>query len=247
MRKKIIAGNWKMNHGPKAAEDFLKEFSPLLSPHLEWVIFPPYVTIQKVKELLKERPVKVGGQNCHTEINGAFTGEVSVPMLAELGCEYVLIGHSERRQYFGETNESCATKISMATQYDLVPMYCVGESGEERKSNQTELVLKSQLEHGLKKWNPNSPLVLAYEPVWAIGTGVVATPTMAEEAHRFIRSTLAQIAGSQRAAEIQILYGGSVKPDNSMELASRPNIDGFLVGGASLTAKSFAQIGQIPL
>ncbi len=251
MRQKIIAGNWKMNHGPKEAEAFVKEFLPLVqmtqSPSLEWVIFPPYVTIPKVKELLEQSQVKYGAENCHEAESGAYTGEISASMLEQLKCHYTLIGHSERRQLFGETSEKCAKKIKVLIAHGITPMYCVGETQSERDENKTSSILIAQMKAGLVLWDPNTPLVIAYEPVWAIGTGKVATPAMAEEAHRIIRTQLTESFGATKAATICILYGGSVKPDNSVELSQQPNIDGFLVGGASLTAKSFAQIGQIPL
>lgn len=238
-----------MNHGPKEAEKFLSEFQALAqrSAALEWVIFPPYVTLPAVKAKLSGSFVKFGGQNCHELPSGAYTGEVSAIMLAELGCQYTLVGHSERRQYFGETNQSCAKKIKILIESGITPMYCVGETQKERDENKTTQVLSQQIKDGLALWDSSQPLVVAYEPVWAIGTGKVATPQMAEDAHKMIRQYLTEKVGVTRAAEICILYGGSVKPDNSAELAMQPNIDGFLVGGASLVAKSFAQIGQIPL
>jgi triosephosphate isomerase len=169
-------------------------------------------------------------------------------MLREVGASYVLVGHSERRQIFKENDELCSKKVKALIEQGLIPMLCVGETQAERDQDQTRTVLERQLTAGLKLWNKDTPLTIAYEPVWAIGTGKVATPQMAEAAHAQVRQILGAItASANRAAEIQILYGGSVKPDNSRELIGLPNIDGFLVGGASLAPKSFAQIGQIPL
>lgn len=249
MRKKIIAGNWKMHFSPTETEKFLNELAPLLENKagLEWVVFPPAVSLSKTKEKLSKSFIKYGAQNCHQADKGAFTGEISTAMLAELGCQYCLVGHSERRQYFNESNLNCSLKIKALNDRGIIPLYCVGETLQEREEGKTADVLVSQVSEGLKNWNPAEPLVIAYEPVWAIGTGKVASPQQAEEAHKIIRQTLNEKFGALRSAEISILYGGSVKPENSQELSLLPNIDGFLVGGASMIAKSFAQIGQIPL
>jgi triosephosphate isomerase (TIM) len=250
MRKKLFAANWKMNLGPKEASSFCKEFLKLVSPDAskDWVLFPAAIALTTVAENLKGSTVKFGGQNCYFEEKGAFTGETSPGMFRECGASYILVGHSERRQIFGETDQSCAKKIKLIIDNGLIPMLCVGETQEERDKDQTQAVLERQLTEGLKLWNKSTPMTIAYEPVWAIGTGKVATPAMAEQAHVEIRKILAKIVGgANRAAEIQILYGGSVKPDNSREMIGLPNIDGFLVGGASMVPKSFAQIGQIPL
>lgn len=249
MRKKIIAGNWKMNMGPKEADSFLSQFLTLVDPnaHQDWVLFPPYVTLPSVASKLKNNFIKLGAQNCHFESKGAFTGEISLNMLKEVGCHYVLVGHSERRQLFGETDLTCAQKIKSIEEASLIPMLCVGETQSERDEKKTNEVLKKQVVEGLKHWTKSSTLTLAYEPVWAIGTGKVATPPMVEEAHAVIRRLLSELSSPSLAGEIRILYGGSVKPDNKAELALLPNVDGFLVGGASLEPKSFAQIGQLPL
>lgn len=238
-----------MNLGPEKAKAFVDEFLSLVSPssNAEWVLFPPVISIPAVAEKLRGSFIKWGGQNCYFEAAGAFTGEISVAMLKEAGCSYVLVGHSERRQLFAETDEVCAKKIRAVVEQGLTPMFCVGETQSERDAQETDQVLRKQIFAGLNQWSRESPLVVAYEPVWAIGTGKVATPKMADEAHAEIRRLLTEKCGPERAAAIQILYGGSVKPENSAELAAFPNIDGFLVGGASLMAKSFAQIGQIPL
>jgi triosephosphate isomerase len=253
MRKKIIAGNWKMNHGPKAAESFLTEFLKLVEPNagLEWVLIPPSISLtlvaQKLNGSTHHAHVKFGAQNCHFEKSGAFTGEIAPVMLQEIGCHYALVGHSERRQLFFETDATCSKKVRALNDVGIIPMLCVGETQEERDKNRTNEVLTRQVLESLSSWSPEQPLVIAYEPVWAIGTGKVATPQMADVAHATIRALITERAGQKRSSEIQILYGGSVKPDNSKELAMFPNIDGFLVGGASLIPKTFAQIGQIPL
>jgi triosephosphate isomerase (TIM) len=249
MRKKIFAGNWKMHQGPKEATAFVKEFLEFVAPdpHREWVIFPPAVSLSALQNSLKGSFLKYGAQNCHFELKGAFTGEISAPMLKELGCGYAMVGHSERRQLFGETDASCAKKIKTLCESGIVPMLCIGESQKERDEEKTLEVLRRQVSESLSLWDPAHSLVIAYEPVWAIGTGRVATPAQAEEVHLAVRKMLLERFGAQRASEIAILYGGSVKPDNCRELAALPNIDGFLVGGASLAAKSFAQIGEIPL
>jgi triosephosphate isomerase len=250
VRKKIFAANWKMHLGPKEAADFCDEFLKITSPdpHREWVVFPPSISLTTLQKSFKASFVKYGGQNCYFETKGAFTGEISPGMLKEVGATYCLVGHSERRQLFGDTDEICAKKIKLLLETGLIPMYCVGETQKERDSEQTHQVLKRQLTAGLSTWASAMPLTIAYEPIWAIGTGKVATPQMAEQAHNEIRQILTELTqDTQRTAEIQILYGGSVKPDNSRELIALPNIDGFLVGGASLQPKTFAQIGQLPL
>jgi triosephosphate isomerase len=253
MRKKIIAGNWKMNHGPKATVEFIDEFLRIceLKPMAEWVLFPPFTSLPALAQKLNiqgSHPfVRYGAQNCHFEKSGAFTGEISPLMLSELGCAYTLVGHSERRQLFNETNLLCSKKIQGLTHAGVTPLLCVGETQAERDSNLTSQVLKTQIFESLRDWVKDSPLVIAYEPVWAIGTGKVATPIQADEAHQMVRGFISEIAGQKRAAEMQILYGGSVKPENARELSMFPNIDGFLVGGASLSPKTFAQIGQMPL
>ncbi len=249
MRKSIFAGNWKMQMGPHEATKYLNEFIPQIHPDKsrEWIIFAPFVSLPTLQNNLKNTPIKWGGQNCHHEPKGAFTGEISAPMLKELDCQYGLVGHSERRQFFGETDKSCALKIKALLESDITPMLCVGETQKERDGGMTQEIIKSQIEQGLEYGDPLRPLVIAYEPVWAIGTGKVATAGMAEEVHVFIRKVLSSKFGQERAGQIQILYGGSVKPENCRELIALPNIDGFLIGGASLTAKSFAQIGLIPL
>lgn len=238
-----------MYHGQKEASAFMGEFKAGLvtDAQREIVIFPPMLLIHDLVKLSSGTPIKIGSQNIHFEKQGAFTGEVSASQVKETGCQYALIGHSERRQYFNETSIDCGKKIAAASAVGLIPMYCIGENQSQRDGNQTQSVLSEQLAEGLKLWEQEKgPLVIAYEPVWAIGTGKVATPPMVEETHSFIRSFLTKKLG-QQASLIPILYGGSVKPENSRELIALPNVDGFLVGGASLQAKSFAQIAQLPL
>jgi len=247
MRKKIIAGNWKMHFGPREAGEFLTELLGLIEPnaHKTWLVFPPTVSLPKTQQLLKDGFVQWGAQNCHWETKGAFTGETSIPMLRELGCSYALVGHSERRQYFAETNQTCSKKIKALAENGIIPMYCIGETLAERESGKTEEILTTQLQEGLSLWDKKMTLTIAYEPVWAIGTGKTATPDQVEKAHELIRSVLNRLSNGNTAGSTQILYGGSVKPETSRELGALPNVDGFLVGGASLVAKSFAQIGSI--
>jgi triosephosphate isomerase len=249
MRKKIIAANWKMNMTVAEAESFLETFLLELGDedHADIVILPAFTAIAKVSELLDSVPgVKLGAQNMHWESNGAFTGEVSAPMLRELFVHYVVLGHSERRQYFGETDEIVNRKTKAALAASLTPIVCVGETLAQRESGQVEMVLEQQLRGSLADLTEAQleDLVLAYEPVWAIGTGHTATPAQAQEAHAFIRSVLAKLGSAATAKKIRIQYGGSVKPGNTAELMAQPDIDGALVGGASLDARGFAEIVQ---
>jgi triosephosphate isomerase len=247
MRKKIIAANWKMNMTVAEAKSFLETFLLELGDecHADVVIVPAFTTIAKVSELLDSVPgVKLGAQNMHWENNGAFTGEVSAPMLRELFVHYVVLGHSERRQYFGETDEIVNRKTKAALAASLTPIVCVGETLAQRESGQVETVLEQQLRGSLADLTKAQleDLVLAYEPVWAIGTGHTATPAQAQEAHAFIRGVLAKLGSAETAKKIRIQYGGSVKPGNTAELMAQPDIDGALVGGASLEARGFAEI-----
>lgn len=232
MRKNIIAGNWKMY---KTAEETKAYFDSLLSKMGSEdlvVIFPPMLSLKTAAEAVKGSNVRVGAQNMHFEDEGAFTGEVSADMILETGAEYVLIGHSERRKYFAETDETVNLKVLKALSKGLIPMMCVGEDLDERESGKTFEVVGRQVREGLKDVE-GSGFVIAYEPVWAIGTGRTATDEQAEEVCGFIRCTLKDMGFD--AAEISILYGGSVKPANITSLMSMPDIDGGLVGGASLT------------
>ena len=236
---KIVAGNWKLHKGPKETKEFAFQLRELAKNHkVTMVIFPQALSLPAAIEAFKSSSIQIGGQNAYADTSGAFTGENSMEVLKELGATHVLIGHSERRKIFGETDELLAKKMRKALELRLTPILCVGETLEERKAARTESVLATQLDEGLKSIEKNAPFWLAYEPVWAIGTGQVATPEQAKEAHAFIRQHL----GSQ--CQAPILYGGSVKPDNAKQLGEQPNIDGFLVGGASLEAQSFYGIAQ---
>jgi triosephosphate isomerase len=255
MREFVIAANWKMHKTPSETVQFFRDFVPAISGDWEgWqrsvLIFPPALLGAIVAEQLRpsashEAWVLWGGQNCYCELQGAFTGENSPQLLKAMGAHSVLIGHSERRSLFGEGDELLARKFQVAQQVGLVPMLCVGEELAARESGQTLKILEAQLKTGLSRADFNKPFYIAYEPVWAIGTGRVASPEQAEEAHQAIRSQITQLGGATCAAHTPLLYGGSVKPDNAAVLAAQPNIDGFLVGGASLDSRSFLQIAQV--
>ena len=210
----------------------------------EIVISPPYTALESVKAITAGSPVKIAGQNMHWSSSGAYTGEISPLMLKDLGCPYVILGHSERRQYFSEDDSLINKKVHSALEHELVPILCVGETLQERETNRTNLVLEKQIRGGLKGVSVTDPakIVVAYEPVWAIGTGKTAKSEQAQEVHCFIRGLLNDILGTDMAVKIRILYGGSVKPDNVDELMNQPDIDGTLVGGASLKAESFLRI-----
>lgn len=247
MRIKVIAGNWKMNNDPNETRDLISKLLAglkNLNSTCEVVICPPYTSLSEASSMIKDSKIRLGAQNIHEEENGAFTGEVSAKMLLGAGCEYVIIGHSERRTIYKESNELINKKIRRALKNNLKPIFCVGELLEEREKNITEQVIKSQVLKGLQDFSLNDlkDLIIAYEPVWAIGTGKTATPQQAEEVHLFIRTLLANNFSSDFAENLSILYGGSVKPDNSKELLSQKNIDGALVGGACLNADSFINI-----
>jgi len=245
-RKKLIAANWKMYKTPQQAQEFLRAFLPLVEGHTrdEIAICPPYVCLPAVVEALAGQSIAVGAQNLHWEKEGAYTGEVSAGMLVAVGCTHVIIGHSERRQYFGETDDTVNRKLKAALAAGLTPIVCVGEVLQERESGLTEEVICRQCLRGLSGISGEvaRTLVIAYEPVWAIGTGKTATPQIAGEAHAVIRSEAANALGKHVAENMRILYGGSVKPDNANALMSESEIDGALVGGASLDPKSFAAI-----
>lgn len=208
------------------------------------VLLPPFTALQEMRKMVADSPVGIGAQDVFWEDSGAFTGEISPPMLTDLGCGYVVIGHSERRQHFGETEETVNRKIRSALNYGLSPIFCIGESLEEREAGKTFARLEAQIRDGLRDIGPQaiSQVIIAYEPVWAIGTGKNATPQQAEEVHEFIRQRVAEKYGDVAATCAIIIYGGSVKPANSYSLFREQNIDGFLVGGASLEAGSFVQI-----
>jgi triosephosphate isomerase (TIM) len=247
MRKKIAAANWKMNmtqaESARFVESFLLDFGDIVD--VEVVIVPPFTAIAKVTEALgKAQNIKVGAQNMHWERSGAFTGEISAPLLRDLFVHYVVLGHSERRTLFGETDEIVNRKVRAAHEAALRPIVCIGETLEQRDKGNVEKILSIQLRGSLKELSEKElqETVIAYEPVWAIGTGRNATPEQAQEAHTFIRHTLSEMASDATAERIRIQYGGSVKPENARALMSQPDIDGALVGGASLDPRSFAAI-----
>ena len=247
MRKKILAANWKMNMTNGEARSFMESFLREIGDELdvEVVIIPPFLSLGTVIESLdKHQSIKVGAQNMHFEKSGAYTGEISAAMLRDLYVRFVVIGHSERRALFGETDEIVNKKIKAAHEAALRPIFCVGETLEQRDAGQVEAVLETQLRGGLLDLSSKEIVetVIAYEPVWAIGTGRTASPEQAQDAHAFIRKTVAAITDQPTADKIRIQYGGSVKPENTAALMSQPDIDGALVGGASLDARSFAQI-----
>ena len=245
-RKPVMAGNWKMYKTIAETEAFFDRIAPLIFEvqHCEMVIAPPFTALRRAAELGEQIGIAVSAQDIHWEKEGAWTGAVSVAMIREAGCRYTLIGHSERRQFFGETDQSVTKKIRAALGGGLRAIVCIGESLAEREAGQTEAVLERQLTLGLAGLTEAefSPIIIAYEPVWAIGTGRTATPEIAEEAHRFIRSRVGQSVSAAVAEGLRILYGGSVKPENIRGLMAQPDIDGALVGGASLDPNSFAAI-----
>ncbi len=245
-RKKLIAANWKMYKTPAQAREFLAAFLPLVRGHErdEIVICPAFVAIPAAVEAAKGSNLAVGAQDVHWEKEGAFTGEVSAGMLKAAGCSHVIIGHSERRQYFGETDDTVNAKLRAALAAGLSPIVCVGEVIEERDAGLTEDVLRRQCTGALRgiSGEDAARLIIAYEPVWAIGTGRTATPQLAAEAHLVIRSEAAKALGRERADTMRILYGGSVKPENATALMSESEIDGALVGGASLDPGSLEKI-----
>ncbi len=246
MRVPFIAANWKMFKTVQEAVVFAKEFRTLVKDmeDVEIVVAPPYTALHAVAEAVRNSPIGVAGQNLHWEREGAFTGEISAAMLKEAGAEYAIIGHSERRRLFHETDETVNRKLVAALAARLTPIVCVGETLEEREKNDTLAVLVRQITAGLDGLNGDQvgSLVLAYEPVWAIGTGRNATPQQAGEAHAHIRSRVRQGFGGAAADHCHIIYGGSVKPDNIHELIQLPDVDGALVGGASLNVKAFFDI-----
>ncbi len=246
MRKKIIAGNWKMFKTVQAAVDLVNGLKRELTDYdaVDIVVCPPFVNLDAVKELLIDHNIKLGAQNLFWEDEGAFTGEVSGPMLKAVGVDYVIIGHSERRQYFYETNETVNKRLKAAMKHALLPIVCVGENLSEREGGKTFDVVKDHVTGslaGLTKEEMGG-VVLAYEPVWAIGTGKTATAAQAQEVHKYIRGLLVNMFGQETAEAVRIQYGGSVKPENIAELTSQPDIDGALVGGASLKVDSFTAI-----
>ena len=242
-RTPYIAANWKMNKTVAEAAEFIDALLPrIAATQHDVVVCPPFTALHEVVERRRGTAVRVAAQNMHFEESGAFTGEVSAPMLVELDVEAVVLGHSERRQFFGETDEALAKKVPAALAADLEPILCVGESEEARDAGETEVVLERQLQADLAEVADEdvAKVVIAYEPIWAIGTGKVATPEQAQEACAFIRDVLR--ARGAAADDVRVLYGGSVKPGNAAELLALPDVDGALVGGAALDAEDFAAI-----
>lgn len=246
MGKMIIAGNWKMNKDLDEAIQLVEKLKKGFKNKnkVEVVICPSFTNLSAVNAIVKDSDIKLGAQNMYTEEKGAYTGEINASMLRSVGCKYVIIGHSERRQYFNESNEFLNKKIKVAIENNLYPIYCVGETLEQREAGKVEKVIKEQIEDGLKGITSDDlkKIVLAYEPVWAIGTGKTATPEQANDVHVFIRKLLAALSNNNVAEQISILYGGSVTPESSSELMSKSDIDGALVGGASLKVDSFMEI-----
>ncbi len=246
MRTPLIAGNWKMHKTVEEAVQVARQLVGLVRgvTEVEVMIAPPYMALYPVSDAVKGSNVEVGAQNLFWEKEGAYTGEISAPMIRTAGCRYGIIGHSERRQYFGETDETVNKRLKAALQEKLIPVMCVGESEEERERKETFSVLDKQVKDGLKDLFSDDlgSLVIAYEPVWAIGTGKTATSKQAQEVHLFLRSLLEKSFGNVLAQKVRILYGGSVKPANISELMGMPDLDGALVGGASLDAETFSEI-----
>lgn len=245
-RKPIIAGNWKMNKTASEARDLATKLVPLVAraKDREVVLAPPFTALAAVADAIKSSPIALGGQNLHWEDKGAFTGEISAEMLLDLGCKYVIIGHSERRQYFGETDETVNRKAKQALRKGLLPIICVGETLSEREAGKLNEIINRQVTGGLRDISADDmkKAVIAYEPVWAIGTGKTATPEQANEVHALIRQQVKSLYNEEIAAGLRIQYGGSVTPDNVSSLMAMPDIDGALVGGASLKPESFAAL-----
>jgi triosephosphate isomerase len=247
--KPFIAGNWKMFKTiPEAVETVQKlhEANKGMEEKARFVVIPPFTALSEVSRALQGSAIMIGAQNMHWEDKGAFTGEVAASMLKDAGCNFVVIGHSERRQYFGEINETVNKKIRAALSYGLIPIMCIGESLEEREKGETIAKVQAQMTEGLAGIGGTEikQIIIAYEPIWAIGTGLTATPDQAQKVHAFIRSTLAEKHGNDVASCAIILYGGSVKPENTYSLLTEKDINGALVGGASLKAESFADIAK---
>ncbi len=245
MRKNIVAGNWKMNNDIQQTYSLLEEIiKKKPNTNTEIIVAPSFVSLPLAMQKLEGSGIKVAAQNAHQNESGAFTGEVSIPMLKSIGVNTVILGHSERRAYFGETNSLLSEKVNTALKYNFTVIFCFGEELSERKAEKHFDVVERQIKEGLfhlttDQWKN---IVLAYEPVWAIGTGETATPDQAQEIHAFVRQLIASEYGSSVANEVSILYGGSVKPDNAKEIFANPDVDGGLIGGASLKADDFLQI-----
>jgi len=246
LRTPLIAGNWKMFKTVNEAKDAAGQLIQLVTDakNVDIMIAPPFTSLTVVAEIIQNSGIGLGAQNLHWEREGAFTGEISAPMLISAGCKYVIVGHSERRQYFGETDDTVNQKLRASSQAGLIPILCIGETETQRDEKKTFSVLDKQMENGLKglTFDAHHPLILAYEPVWAIGTGKTATPAQVQEVHLYLRNLIEKIFGNMLARATRILYGGSVKPGNIKELMALPDVDGALVGGASLQADSFSKI-----
>ncbi len=247
MRKNIVAGNWKMNttvqEGVALAKD-VNEALKNVTPNCDVIIGVPFTHLTSINDVIDSSKLGLAAENCADHKSGAYTGEVSAPMVASTGAKYVILGHSERRQYYGETSEILKTKVNLALENGLAPIFCIGEVLEERENGSYLEVVKTQIEESLFELSAEdfSKIILAYEPVWAIGTGKTATADQAEEMHAFIRGVLASKYGEEVANNTSILYGGSCKPSNAAELFAKPNVDGGLIGGASLEVESFMGI-----
>lgn len=251
MRRFLIAGNWKMNCGPKETSTLLQGISEKLGTmpeDIDGLVCPPIISLTTACiELQDIEGIALGAQNVHYEDNGSYTGEVSTQMLKEVNCEYVIVGHSERREYFGETDKTVEAKVTKALSDGLKPVICVGESLEQRKANEHRLRVRKQVEAAVVNAAEDDAkdIVIAYEPIWAIGSGESATPEQAQEMHEMIRDVLGDLFTEQKADQMRILYGGSMKPHNAEELLGQPDVDGGLIGGASLKADSFTDIIEI--
>ena len=248
MRRPIIAGNWKMNKTVPEALELVNGIKNVLRDikEVEIVVCPPATALIEVAGVVQGSNIGLGAQNVYWEESGAYTGEISCLMLKEIGCRYVIIGHSERRKYFGETNDSVNKKVKTVLKYNLTPIVCVGERLEQREANQTFEVVKDHVQGALQGFSAEEVkrMIVAYEPVWAIGTGKTATPQQAQEVHAFIRKLLQELYSQEVADLVRIQYGGSIKPDNITDLMAQADVDGGLVGGASLNLDSFVEIIQ---
>jgi len=246
MRERILAGNWKMHKGIKEATEFTRELKNELPQNTSYkiVLCPPFTALVEVKKIIDGTHIHLGAQNVHWDVEGAYTGEISARMLRDIGVEYVIVGHSERRKYFCETDETVRRKIKAVLENGMIPILCIGETLEERERGKEEDVVIKQLLKALEDLMKEEleKLVIAYEPVWAIGTGRTATPQEAQRMHRFIRNLLDENFGGEIGQRITLIYGGSVKPENIYELTCQPDIDGALIGGASLKINSFSAI-----
>ncbi len=251
MRRFLIAGNWKMHNGPAATRSLLTQLNeelPDIPESLDALVCPPVISLEAASDKVRKHfGLFLGAQNLHYKDEGAYTGEVTAGMLKEVGCEYVIVGHSERREYFGETDKTVNLKVKKAVSEGLKPIICVGESLKQRKAGKHVNLVKRQVQAALNEVETSdaSEVVIAYEPIWAIGTGETATPEQAQEMHEMIRGELAELYNGDIGDQVRILYGGSMKPHNAEELLSQPDVDGGLIGGASLKADSFAEIIRI--